>query len=62
MNKEVRFKIPQLRCDLCDWICTYLEVKGKISTTNPDDNAYDRKLALKNNTPFFSFILKISGD
>ena len=21
MNEEVRFKIPQLRCDLCDWIC-----------------------------------------
>ena len=37
-------------------------VKGKIAITNPDDNAYDRKLALKNNVPFFSCVLKINGN
>ena len=62
VNKEVRFKTPQLISDLCDWNCAYLVVKVKISTTDPDDNAYDRKLALKNNAPFFSFILKINGN
>ena len=53
VNKEVRFETPQLRSELCDWNCPYLVIKGKISTANPDDDAYDRKLALKNNAPFF---------
>ena len=34
VNKEVRFKTPQLRSDLCDWNDAYLVVKRKISTTN----------------------------
>ena len=62
VNKEVRFKTPQLRSDLCDWNDAYLVVKRKISTTNPDDDAYDRKPALKNNASFFSCVLKINGN
>ena len=62
VNKEVRFKTPQLRSDLCDWNCAYLVAKGNLSTTIPVDNAYDRKLALKNNAPFFSYILKTNGN
>ena len=63
VNKDIRFKAPQLRSDLCDFNDAYIVVTGKITATNPgnDDNFYNRKLALKNNAPFFSSILKISG-
>ena len=42
-----------LRSDLCDYSDAYIVVKGKVN------NAYDTKLALKNNAPFFSCISKI---
>ena len=56
VNKEIRFKTPMLRSDLCDYDDAYVIVTGKINVTNPDNNAYDKKLALKNNAPFFSCI------
>ena len=34
---------------------------GKITATNPNNDAYDKKLALKNNAPFFSCVTKING-
>ena len=61
VNKEVRFKAHQLRTDLCDYNNAYVAVTGKITVTNPNNDAYDRKLALKNNAPFFSCISKVNG-
>ena len=38
-------------------------VKGKITVTNPNDNAnFNKELTLKNNTPFISCISKINGE
>ena len=51
-----------LRSDLCDYSDAYILVKGKINATNPNNNAYDKKLALKNNAPFISCISKINGE
>ena len=48
-----------LRSDLCDYNEAYGIVTGKITVANPNNNAYDKKLALKNNAPFFSCILKL---
>ena len=50
-----------LRSDLCDFSDEYIVVKGTITVTNPDNNTYDKKLAFKNNTPFFSCISKINN-
>ena len=37
-----------LRSDLCDFSDAYIVVKGTITVANSDNNAYDKKLALKN--------------
>ena len=50
-----------LRSDLCDFSDAYIAIKGKTTFTNPDNNAYDKKLALKNNAPFLSCISKINN-
>ena len=60
-NKQIRFETSVLRSDLCDYKDAYIVVKGKITVTSPDNNAYDKKLAFKNNTPFTSCISKISN-
>ena len=62
-TKDIRFKTPQLRSDLCDLNDAYIVVTAKITTTNPgnDRKIYDRNLAFKNNAPFFSSILKINN-
>ena len=60
-SKQTRFKTSMLRSDLCDFIGAYIVVKGTITDTNPDNNAYDKKLAFKNNAPFVSCILKINN-
>ena len=49
-----------LRSDLCDFSDAYIVVKGTITVTNPDNNAYYKKLAFKINAPFVSCILKIN--
>ena len=56
-----------LRSDLCDYSDAYILVKGKITVTkgfnnNANNNAYGKKLALKNNVPFISCISKINGE
>ena len=56
INKQIRFKTPMLRSDLCDYNDSYIVVTGKITVTDPNNNAYDKKLALKNNAPFISWI------
>ena len=61
-NKDIRFKIPQLRSDLCDINDAYIVVTGKITATNPgNNNLYNKKLAMKNCAPFFNCILKINN-
>ena len=60
-NKQTRFKTSMLRSDLCDFSDAHVVVKGKISVTDPNNNAYDKKLAFKNNAPFVSYISKINN-
>ena len=48
-SKQIRFKTSMLRLDLCDYSDAYIFVKGIITVTSPDNNAYVRKLAFKNN-------------
>ena len=50
-----------LRSDLCDCSNGYIVVKGKITVTNPNNNAYGKKLALKNNSPFLRCISKMNN-
>ena len=49
-----------LRSDLCDYSDAYIVAKGNITVTNPDNDAYDKKLAFKNIAPFTSCISKIN--
>ena len=59
-SKPIRFKTSVLRSDLCDYSDAYVWVKGKITVTDPNNNAnFDRRLTLKNNAPFISCISKI---
>ena len=50
-----------LRLHLCDYSDAYIVVKRKITVKNPNNNTYDKKLALKNNAPFLSRISKINN-
>ena len=63
-SKPIRFKTSMLRSDLCDYSDAYVWVKGKITVTNPNNNAnFGRRLTLKNNAPFISpCISKINGE
>ena len=60
-SKQIRFKTSMLRSDLCDYSDAYIVVKGDITVTDPNNNAYDKKLAFENNAPFISCILKINS-
>ena len=60
-NKQIRFKTSMLRSDLYDYSDAYIVVKGMITVTDPDNDAYDKELTLKNNAPFTSCILKINN-
>ena len=50
-----------LRSDLCDFRDAYIVVKVTITVTNPDDNAYGKKIAIKDNAPFVPCISKINN-
>ena len=69
-SKDIGFKTPQNRDDLCDFNDAYIVVKGKINATNANRLDYDdvninaryiRRLALKDSAPFFNCILKINN-
>ena len=60
-TKQLRFKTSMLRSDLCDYSDAYIVVKGTITVTDPDNAAYDKKVAFKNNAPFISWISKINN-
>ena len=53
-NKDIRFKTPQTRDDLCDSNDAYIVVTGKARVTNPGNpaNEYNRKIALKSSALF----------
>ena len=66
-NKQIRFKTSMLRSDLCDYSDACILVKGKIIVAkgfnnDANNNAYDKKLFLKNNVPFILCISKINGE
>ena len=45
----------------CDYSDTYIVVKGTINVTDPNNNAYDKKLAFKSNASFIPFMTKINN-
>ena len=57
-SKQIRFKRSMLQSDLCDFNGV---VKGHITVTDPNNDAYDKKLASKNNAAFISSISKINN-
>ena len=62
-SKPRRFKTSMLRSDLCNYSDAYVWIKGKVTVTDPNNNAnFDRRLMLKNNAPFISCISKINGE
>ena len=50
-----------LRSDLCDCSHAYTVVTGKSIVTDPNNNAYDKKLAFKIIVPFISCISKVNN-
>ena len=50
-----------LRSDLCDFSDAYIFVTGKITVASADNDAYDKKLAFKNNAPFIDRDTKINN-
>ena len=61
LKKQIRFKTSMLRSDLGDYSDAYVVMKVTITVTDPDNDAYDKELTLKNNAPFVSCILKINN-
>ena len=59
-NKEIRFKVSIIRIDLCDYSNASILAKRTITFAGPNDNAYDNKLALKNNAAFISCMSNIN--
>ena len=60
-NKQIRFKTSMLRSDLIDYSDAYIVAERKITVVDPNNDAYDKKLGLKNNAPFTSCISKINN-
>ena len=60
-SKQIRFKTSMLKSNLCDFSDACIVVKGTITVRNRDNNAYDKKLAFKNNALFVSCISKINN-
>ena len=64
-NKQIRFKASMLTSDLCNYSDAYIVLKGTITVTDPNNDAYDKELTfilLKLNiAPFSSCILKIKS-
>ena len=58
-SKQIIFKTSMLISDLRDFSDAYSVVKGTI--TDPDNDAYHKKLAFKNNALFIFCISKINN-
>ena len=50
-----------LRSEIYDYSDAYIVVRVTITVTDPNNNAYDKKVAFKNNAPFISCISKINN-
>ena len=50
-----------LRSDLCDFSDAYIVVEGEITVLRGNNDAFDKKLAFKNDVPFISCISKINN-
>ena len=50
-----------LQLDLCNYSDVYIVVRGTITILDPNNDAYDKKLAFKNNAPFISCISKTNN-
>ena len=50
-----------LKSNLCHFSDAYIVVKGTITVANSNNDAYDKRLVLKNNAPFTSYISKINN-
>ena len=50
-----------LRSDLCDYSDAYNVGKRTITVEDPGNNAYDKKIAFKNNALFITCISKINN-
>ena len=61
LSRQIRFKTSILRSDLCDFSDAYIVVKGTITGADSNNDAYDKRLVLKNNAPFTSCISKINN-
>ena len=52
-NKNIRFKTPMPRSNLCDYSDAYIIAKGRISVTVTNAaNRRSQRLTFKNNAPF----------
>ena len=60
-NKKIRFKTSLLQSHLCDYSDAYVVAKGTTTVTDPNNNACDKKLAVKNNAQFISSFSKINN-
>ena len=69
-NKSIRFKIPMLRSNLCDYSDAYILVKGTITVAAPGNNndankirdKRNRPVILENNAAIVSCITRINGE
>ena len=61
LRRQIRFKTSMLKSDLCHFSDAYIVVKGTITVANSNNDAYDKRLVLKNNAPFTSYISKINN-
>ena len=48
-----------LKSDLCDYSDAYIVVKENITVTNPNSDAYNKKLVFKNNASFLVAFQKL---
>ena len=62
-NKQIKFKSPMLRSDLCDYSEAYVWVKGDVSAKDSSsyNNTTHKLFIFKNNVPFLSCVSKING-
>ena len=58
-SKQIRFKTSMLQADLCDYSDANLVVKGTINVRDPNNKAYDKKLAFKNNAAGLDIVMSM---
>ena len=60
-NKQIRFKTSMLQSDLCNYSDEYFNVDGTLAVAESNNDAYDKKLALKDNAPFIGCISNVNS-